>query len=54
MFCIGGAIALAACAHGIAKATGLADWIGRRWIPLIDAILVAILALSSWLIFFKN
>ncbi len=54
MFCIIGAAILTACAHAVARVTGLANWLGRCWLPVIEVLLALALALGGWLLVFKN
>lgn len=54
MFCIAGAAVLAACTHGVARATGLDDRLGPRWLATVEVLLAIAFALGGWLLVFEN
>lgn len=54
MFCIVGAIVATGLIHGLMRTGGMLVHFGPRYLPLAYAALISVLALASWLIFFKN
>ncbi len=54
MFCIVGAILVTSIIHAGLRATGRLANAGRLALPVAYAALITMLALASWLIFFKN
>lgn len=54
MFCIVGAIVATTLIHTVLRAAGLLKHPGRLILPLAYSALTTMLALTGWLIFFKN